>query len=820
MIKKIILSILFISFIQITFSQVDIDYENPQEYEIAGIQTRGIRYLDRTALIQVSGLTVGKKILIPGDDITNAVKKMWEQNMFSDVQINKLKTKGNKIWLEIYLEERPRLSEVKYFGIRNSDQEELNEKLDLIKGRKITENTLVLSKNIIKDFYAEKGFSRTKVKIYKKQDTSYQNAISLNIYINKNKKTRIQNLTIEGNTVFKTRKIKWRKIKDTKERRWYGLFKPSKYIKSTYEADKKNLIAEYNKEGYRDAKIIKDSVSNNGKHVNIYIKIDEGKQYFFRNIKWVGNKKYETELLNKRLHIKRGDVYDKEKLNNRLTVDEDAVGNLYMDNGYLFFNVRAVEKKIDNDSVDLELRMYEGPKAKINKITIKGNDRTNDNVIRRELYTVPGELFSKSDIIRSIRELATLGHFDPEQIVPTPLPNQANGTVDIEYSLVERGNDRVEISGGWGAGMLVGRLGLSFNNFSIQNVFEKKSWRPLPTGDGQKLSISAQTNGAAYQFYSVSFQEPWLGGKKPNSLSVSFYYNIQTNRSIYNPNPVELQTAKVLGSTVGFGRRLKWPDNYFTLYHSIGYQNYNLSDWRYRSYIKNVTDGRFNSLNFSTTFARNSVDNPLYSRRGSNFSIGVEFTPPYSYLNGKDYSKISTEEKYKWIEYHKWTFKGQWFTQLIGDLVFHTKTEFGSIGFYNKKVGYSPLGGYSLGGSGMSYYSYGVDVVALRGYKDGALTPQKGANIYTKYTMELRYPVVLGESATIFGLIYTEAGNSWYNTQTFNPFNVKRSAGAGVRIFLPMLGQLGFDWGWGFDNQPGETGPHGSEFHFTMGQQF
>ena len=821
MIKKIISLIIFIAIYTITFSQIDIDYENPKEYEIAGIQTRGIRYLDQTALLQVSGLSVGKKILIPGDDITYAVKKMWEQKMFSDVEVNALRIKDNKIWLEIYLEERPRLSEVKYFGIRNSDQEELNEKLELIKGRQITDNTLVLSKNVIKEYYAEKGFSKTKVKIFKKQDTTYQNAIILNIYINKFKKTRIENLIVEGNTVFTERKLKWFKLKDTKEKRWYGLFKPSKYIKETFEVDKKNLITEYNKEGYRDARIIVDSVYDaNEENVNVYIKIDEGKQYYFRNVKWIGNKKYETEILNKKLQIKKGDVYNKEKLDNRLTVDEDAVGNLYMDNGYLFFNVRAIETKIENDSVDIELRMYEGPKAKINKVIIKGNDRTNDNVIRRELYTVPGELFSKSDIIRSIRELATLGHFDPEQIVPTPIPNPANGTVDIEYSLVERGNDRVEISGGWGAGMLVGRLGLTFNNFSIQNVFDKNAWRPLPTGDGQKLSLSAQTNGTAYQYYSISFQEPWLGGKKPNSLSVSLYYNIQTNRSIYNPDPIDLQTATIAGASIGFGRRLKWPDNYFTLSHSLGYQSYNLDNWVYQSYIQNITDGRFNSITFSTTLGRSSIDNPLYSRRGSNFSLGLELTPPQSLLNNKDYSAMDDSEKYKWLEYHKWTFKGQWFSSILGDLVFHTKTEFGMLGFYNKDIGYSPVGGYSVGGSGMSYYSYGVDIVGLRGYEDQKLTPAKGANIYTKYTMELRYPAVLSESATIYALVFAEAGNAWYESKTFNPFNIKRSAGVGVRVFLPMLGQLGFDWGYGFDSQPGEAEPHGGEFHFTMGQQF
>ncbi|MCD6557236.1 MAG: outer membrane protein assembly factor BamA [Bacteroidales bacterium] len=822
MFKKVILSLFLISFYILTgFAQEDFDYENPQEYEIAGIQTKGIRYLDNTALIHVTGLSVGQKVMIPGDEITYAIKKLWEQKMFSDVKIYSVKTEGNKIWLEISLEERPRLSEVKYYGIKNSDQEELNDKLNLVKGRQITQNTLVLSENIIKQYYADKGFSKTKIRIFKKQDTTYQNAVILNIYIDKFKKTRIENFDIDGNTVFKMWRLKWFKLKDTKERRWYGLFKPSKYIESKYEDDKKKLIAAYNKEGYRDAKIVVDSVYDaNDRNLNIYIKVDEGKQYFFRDIKWIGNSIYSTALLNKKLQIKKGDIYDQEKLTARMTVDADAVGNLYMDNGYLFFNIRAVEKKIENDSVDIELRMYEGPKARINKITIKGNDRTNDNVIRRELYTVPGELFSKSDIIRSVRELATLGHFDPEQIIPTPIPNPSNGTVDLEYSLVERGNDRVEISGGWGAGMLVGRLGLSFNNFSIQNIFEKKAWRPLPTGDGQKLSLNAQTNGSAYQYYSVSFQEPWLGGKKPNSLSVSFYYNIQTNKTYYNLHPENLQTAKVAGISVGFGRRLKWPDNYFTLYHALGYQHYKLDDWLYRSYIRDITNGSYNNFTISTTFGRNSVDNPLYSRRGSEFSLGLELTPPYSLFGNKDYPSLSDQEKFKWIEYHKWTFKARWFTQIWGDLVFHTKTEFGYLGYYNKKIGYSPLGGYRVGGSGMAYYTYGVDIVGLRGYKDGELTLADGANIYTKYTMELRYPVVNSESATIFALAFAEAGNAWHDTKTFNPFIMKRSAGVGVRIFLPMLGQLGFDWGYGFDPQPGEIGPHGSEFHFTMGQQF
>ncbi len=825
MIKKILFfsTLLVVFYARISAQEIEIDYENPKEYEIVGLETRGIKYLDSKSLLHVSGLKVGQKIMVPGNAITEAVKKMWKQKMFSDVEINILEIKGDKIRLEIYLQERPRLSQTHFFGVKKTDKEELIKKLSLVKGRQITENTLMLSKNIIKDYYAEKGFAQTEVRIFQKQDTSYHNSVFLNIYVNKHRKTRIDEIKIEQNTVFTDRKIQWRKLKDTKRRRWYGLFKPSKFIRSKYEADKKNLILEYNKLGYRDAQIVQDSVyqsPKNPKNVNILLKVDEGKQYYFRNIRWIGNKEYDSRDLNKKLDIKKGDVYDTEKLNDRLIKDEDAVANLYMNNGHLFFNVRPVEMRIDNDSVDIELRMYEGPKARIQNIIIKGNQKTNDNVIRRELFTVPGELFSRSDLVRSVRELATLGYFDPEQLVPTPIPNQADGTVDIEYSVAEIGNDKVELSGGWGGMGLVLRVGLAFNNFSIQNIFNKDSWDPLPMGDGQKFSINAMSNGSSYQQYSISFQEPWLGGKKPNSLSISLYYNRMTNRHIYNLNPEILRSMDVIGTSVGLGRRLKWPDNYFTLYTGIGYRHYILNRWN-RDYIREVSTGRVNGLTFNVVLGRNSVDNPYYARRGSNFSIGLELTPPYSLLQkGKDYASMPAQDKYRWMEYHKWSGRAQWFTQLIGDLVFHSKVEFGLLGYYNKDIGYPPLGGYSVGGSGMSYYSYGVDVIQLRGYSENGLTPNGGGYIYDKYTLELRYPVVLKESTMIFGLIFAEAGNAWSGPKEFNPFSIKRSAGAGVRLFLPMLGLLGFDWGYGFDAQPGETASHKGEFHFTMGKQF
>jgi len=816
MTKKIELLLLLLLPSILGFSQNKINYSEPKEFEIEEIKVSGIQFLNEDALVEITGLEVGQKIAVPGDEITNAIKKLWDQKMFSDVKINAEKIQGSKIKLTLVLLERPRLSAVNFYGIKKSDEDDIKEKLNLIRGSQITEDIIIHSKNIITDYYAEKGFSKSKIDVVKKPDTTLVNTVILNFYITKGKKTRIEEIKLEGNKVLTDRKIKWKKLKETKERRWYGLFKPSKFIQKKYDDDKKNLISEYNKLGYRDAQIVSDSIYDVGsKNIGISIKIEEGKQYYFREIKWIGNTKYETSVLAKMLNIKKGDVYDKDKLQNRLTFDEDAVGNLYMDNGYLFFNVSPIEVRIENDSVDLELRIYEGEKARINQIIIAGNTRTNDRVIRREIRTIPGELFSKTDIIRTVRELAQLGHFDPEKIVPTPIPNQADGTVDIEYNLLEKGNDRVEISGGWGQGMLVGTLGLVFNNFSIQNLFEKESWQPLPTGDGQQLSLRAQTNGTRYQSYSVSFVEPWLGGKKPNSLSVSAYYNLQSNG--YAKSHALRRDLKILGASVGLGRRLKVPDDYFTLYNEVSFQKYFLNKW---GVFKGVTDGSFSNLSFKSTFGRNSVDNPLYARAGSSFSLGLELTPPYSLLNGKDYSHASMDEKFKWIEYHKWTFKALWYSRLIGDLVLHTKIEYGFLGFYNKEIGNSPFGGFSLGGSGMGYYSYGTDVIGLRGYEDGTLTPDEGGNVYEKLSFELRYPVVFSESATIYVLLFTDAGNAWTTARRINPFEMKRSAGAGVRIFLPMLGLIGFDWGYGFDNLPNSTTKGGGQFHFILGQQF
>ncbi len=824
--KYILIIIVAISALSNVEAQVSFDYANPKEYVIGDISITGVRFLNHNALVQISGLKKGQKIQIPGEPVTKALKKLWKQGLFSDVKISYTKIVGDTIYLNIYLRERPRLSKLVLAGIQNTRVKDLEEKLDLKRGGQVTENVINRSKNIIRNYFIEKGFYNVDIDVVQKNDTNYQNTVILIFNIDKKEKVKISEIEFEGNSVFLDEKLK-KYLKETKQKRWYGLFKPSKYVPEKYEEDKKLLISKLNEKGYRDAKIIGDTlIAKEDGTLKLVIKLNEGKQYFFRNITWVGNKKFTSAQLSRVLRIKKGDVYDQSLLDKRLSTDDDAVSNLYMDDGYLFFNVTPVEVSVENDSIDLEMRIFEGPQATIKDVIITGNTRTNDHVIRREIRTLPGELFSKSDIIRTVRELAQLGHFDPEQIVPTPKPNPADGTVDLEYSLVEKANDQIELSGGWGAGMIIGTLGLSFNNFSTKNIFDKKAWQPLPTGDGQKLSIRAQTNGKYYQNYSFSFVEPWLGGKKPNSLSFSVSHTIQS-RGAYNPYstgysyyPTAVESdsrMKITSVSLGFGRRLKWPDDYFQLYNEISYRFYDLNEY---ALFPGLATGKANQLAFNNILSRSSVDNPLYSRRGSLFSLGLEFTLPVSLWNGKDYANMEGEEKYKWLEYYKWTFKAEWFTQLVGDLVFHAKADYGFIGYYNEDIGPAPTEGYEFGGDGMGYYVYGKTIVGLRGYENGALTPPGGGYIYNKYTFELRYPIALTQAATIYGLGFFEAGSSWKDFSEYNPFGTYRSAGAGVRIFLPMLGLIGIDWAYGFDNIPGKVDPSGSRFHFILGQQF
>ncbi|WP_423127305.1 outer membrane protein assembly factor BamA [Gaoshiqia sp. Z1-71] len=843
-------------------------YSSPRKYIIAGIDVLGIRYLDTDVLIQISGLAVGDEIMIPGEEISNAIKKLWGHQMFSDVKIEASKAEENFIWLNIYLQERPRLSDVNFFGVSKSEKDDITKRVLLLKGSQVTDNQLNNAERIIKNIFLEKGFLNTEVRIVQRDDTAQVNSVILDIRVDKKEKVKVDEIVFHGTENLKEATLN-RAMKKTNARKLKNFFKTKKFLEEKFTEDKRNVVAKYNEKGYRDATIVTDTITPVGENrVRLDIWVDEGNKYYFGDVKWMGNTIYPAEYLDAKLGIKKGDVFDQKLLDKRLTSDDDAVGNLYLDNGYLFFNLDPVEANIKGDSIDFEMRIYEGTQATINRVIIEGNTKTHEHVARRELRTYPGDLFSKSDIIRSVRELSQLGHFDPEAINPVPIPQPEDGTVDIKYELQEKANDQIELSGGWGARMFVGTIGLRFSNFSVRNIFNKEAWRPLPTGDGQTLSIRAQTSGKFYQSYSVSFVEPWMGGKKPNSFSVSFsrskinytannyynrayspygsgygyggygygygsyyggsYYDPLSAYSSYSGESEDDQIQITSSLALGYGYRLKWPDDYFTLYHEASIQHYDLQNMANYYYFLNDDSGdgsgSFFNLSFKTSFGRNSVDNPLYSRRGSDISLGLQFTPPYSLFNGVDYSDptLSSEDRYKWIEYHKWKLKGAWFTPVSGNnnLVLHTKFEYGFLGYYDKNRR-SPFERFRVGGSGMSGYNfYGADIVSLRGYQDYSLSPTTGSNLYDKLTMELRYPVTLKPSATIYLLAFLEGGNAWMNFEDYNPFDLKRSAGLGVRIFLPMFGLMGIDWGYGFDPVNGDKSVGGSQFHFVMGQQF
>lgn len=888
MIRRFLLSVI-ITFLAISVFSQEIDYKSmpvsdykkPTEYIIKDIDVSGIKYLDKNILINLSGLAIGSEIMVPGDDITNAINRLWDQGLFSDVKIYTTDFDQDSISLEIFLQERHRLSELNIHGLKKSKKNDLKEKLELKRGMQVTENLINNTERIIREYLYDKKFLNAKVDIVQSDDTVLKlNNVRLDIHIDKGNKVKIKDINFYGNTVFKDNKLR-RKMKETKKVN-LNFFKPSKFIDDKFTEDKALVIKEYNSEGYRDAEIVLDSVYKvNSKRVSIDITVHEGEQYFFRDIDWVGNTQYTSEGLSQMLKIKKGDPFDTELLNNRLSIDEDAVSNLYLDNGHLFFNVTPTILEIDNDSIDIQMRISEGKRVRLNKVVIHGNTKTNEHIIRRELRTKPGELFSKAEIMRSQRELAQLGYFDPEQfgIEPTNI-NQAEGLVDLEYTLVEKSTDQLEVSGGWGANMFVGTIGLRFSNFSARNMFKKDAWKPIPSGDGQTLSLRAQTNGKFYSAYSISFIEPWFGGKKPNSLSVSAYYNVQRRgNSFYFTGDFSSEYMKIFGGSIGLGQRLKWPDDYFTISNSINYQRYDLNDWNYFIF----QNGTSNNLSISTTFARNSTDQIIYPRMGSSFMLSLQITPPYSLFKQDKFWELSTPEqttikndvqneynlytddqwlnllgnidyldndkrtefvenaqdiaindesfrrKYNWIEYHKWKYKGAWYLRIWKDLVLAVNTEFGYLGYYNKDLGYSPFGKFDLGGDGMSGYSlYGVENIALRGYENSSLTPRdingvKSGNVYEKINFELRYPISLKPQATIYVLGFVEGGNAWADIDKFNPFNIKRSAGFGLRAFLPMFGLLGVDWGYGFDDVLDVSGTNnlgGSQFHFVIGQQF
>ena len=800
---------------------IEIDYANPQDYEIGGISISGTKHLDRSVLIMLSGLKVGDKITVPGEELSNAIKKLWKQGLFSDVSITISKIEGAKIFLNLALQERPRLSKFSFQGVKKSEADDLRERIKLLKGNVVTENLIMTTKNKVEYFFLDKKYLNAVVTITQEKDTTLKNSVLLKISVDKKKKVKINEIIIHGNNEFKTGKVR-RQLKDTKQKSW-NIFTSSKFIEDSYESDKQKLIAKYNDKGFRDARIVKDTVyTYNKKSINIEITIDEGNKYYFRNITWTGNTKYTSKELSKILEIKKGDVYNQATLNSRLFMNPKGrdVSSLYLDDGYLFFSLTPVESLVEGDSIDMEMRIYEGQQARINKVTVRGNTKTNDHVIMREIRTKPGQLFSRADIIRSQRELAQLGFFDPEQLEVNPSPNPQDGTVDIEYVVVEKSSDQIELSGGWGGyGGVVGSLGVIFTNFSARSFFQKGAWRPLPSGDGQRLSIRAQSNGTWWQSYNASFTEPWLGGKKPNSFSISAYHSIRTNG--IKRGKEGRASFKTTGASLGLGKRLQWPDDYFTLFQQLSFQQYLLSNW---TSSFEFTDGSSNTFSLTETISRNSIDAPIYPRRGAQISLTMQFTPPYSLWDGRDandYANLTGEERYKWNEFHKWKFKLSWFNELANKLVLNTRFQFGFLGRYNKDLDITPFERFSVGGSGLSGFTlYGTEIVALRGYQDNSLSPSFGSTVYEKFTFELRYPLSLNPSATIYGLIFGEAGNAWSKADQFRPFDLKKSAGLGIRIFLPMFGLLGFDYAYGFDDVPYDSVPGGPakwQPHFIIG---
>lgn len=801
------------------------DYSSPEDYIIGGIQVTGIKFLDPNALIGITGLRIGQEITVPGEPVTMAVEKLWEQGLFSDIKISIDSIINNQAFLNIYLQERPRLSNVVFFGLKSSETTALQEKLTLPNGSQVTSYILNNTTKTIIDYYVEKGFLNTTVNIVQKDDPDQPNNVILNIYVEKNEKVKISDIIFDGSQFFETDRLR-RVMKNTKQRS-INFFKPSKYITDKFDEDKASLIKFYNENGFRDFTIISDTlVPISGDRVNLVIKVDEGTQYYIRNIDWVGNSIYTKDQLNYQLGVKPGEIYNQTNIENRLIVDEDAVNSLYLDNGYLFSQVVPVESKIEGDSIDLEVRIYEGTQAYLNNVIITGNTRTNEHVPRRELYTLPGDLFSKSNIMRSVRQVGVLGHFDPEKISPEPLQNQSEGTVDLLYRLEEKANDQFEVSGGWGANMLVGTVGVRFNNFSVRNVFNLKEWKPYPSGDGQSISIRAQSNGRVYQSYNLSFVEPWLGGKKPNTLSLSLYRSLMTNGS--KKGEQGRQSMIIDGATAGIGKRLKWPDDYFSLYGELNYQRYSLANYTQSPF--SFSNGESNLLSFTTRLSRFSAGPDLiYPKSGSTFTLSLQITPPYSLITGKNMAGVTDNERYKWIEFHKWIFKGDYYYPLTRNqkLVINARVAFGYLGHYNNDIGPSPFEYFYVGGDGMTGYSfYGREVISARGYTNGSLTPLKpntnapSGNVYSKLTFELRYPISLNPSATIYGLAFVESAKAWYSISEYNPFKMNRAAGIGLRANLPMFGLLGVDWGYGFDPVPGDAKANKGQFHFMMGQQF
>lgn len=806
------------------------DYSNPKDYEIGGIKVTGADYSDDNAIINISGLQVGDKVRVPGPEIPKAIKALWKLRLFTNVQIVQEKTIGDVIFLEIIVQERPRLSQYTYRDIKKSYHDDLNEQVNkhILKGGIVTENVKVNAQKEIEKFFIDKGYLDASVSVEERPDSARINSVILVFALDRGERVKIKDIRIIGNENVKEKKLV-KQLKETKEKK--RLFTSSKFIKSEYEGDKKNLITYYNKIGYRDARIVRDSTWRNEKEeLIVQITVDEGSQYYFRNITWKGNSIYDSQTLSDVLGIQKGDVYNQELLQTRLQFSQDGrdVSSLYMDNGYLFFQVDPIEVAVAEDSIDLELRVFEGPQASIDNVSIAGNDRTHEHVIRRELRTLPGEKFSRSDIIRSQRQIVNLGYFNPESLgINTPV-NPDRGTVDIEYTVEEKPSDQLELSAGWGGqNRVIGTLGVSFNNFSLRNIFNKEAWRPLPQGDGQRLSLRAQTNGDFYQSYNASFTEPWLGGKKPNSFTVAGFYN---RFAFGRRNTDDYQSFNIIQGSVSFGTRLKWPDDNFVATTAINIQTLNLNNWGRGLFRSDdgelVSEGSYNNFSIRQTFARSTVNDPIFPRDGSRISLTVQLTPPYSLFSNKDFSDANAAEKFRYLEYHKWRFDAEWYTPIVGKLTLMTSSKIGLLGFYNSDIGTSPFERFQLGGDGINNQQFGfagVDIISSRGYEIEDFEANRDRTggtsatpAFAKYTMELRYPLSLNPSSTIYVHGFLQGANVWRELRDFNPFDIKRSAGFGVRVFLPMFGVLGFDFGWGFDKNPDADGKR-TDFNIVLG---
>ena len=850
----------------------DISYAGtPRQCEIGGLTVKGVEGYEDFVLLGLSGLSVGQTISVPGTEITEAIRRYWKNGLFSKVAITADSLVGSKIYLCVHLATRPRVSAINYSGLKKSEREDMETKLGIMRGAQITPNMIDRAKILAKKYFDDKGYNNATIDIVQRDDVTSKNEVILDITVDKKAKMKVRQIIFEGNEQLSDNKIKGNLFKKSafgkinEAGKFKNFFKAKKFTPERYDDAKQALIDKYNELGYRDATILEDSVwTVDEKHVNVFVKVDEGQKYYLRNITWVGNTVVTSDYLNASLGMKKGDVYNQKQLKKRLSEDDDAVGNYYWNNGYLFYNLDPAEVNIVGDSIDLEMRIQEGTQAHISHVRIYGNDRLYEEVVRRELRTKPGDLFSKDAIQRSAREIASMGFFDPEKVNPDIKPNYEDGTVDINWQLEQKSNDQLEFSLGWGQTGIIGRVGIKLTNFSMRNLFGKNRMHRgiLPIGDGEQLSFSGQSNGSYYYSLSTGYSTGWFGGKRPNSFSVSAFYSKQTDISstyrnsawmnnyynyyggygMYNTGVYDYTSLydddkyiKLIGLSLGWGKRLRWPDDYFQLSTTLSYTRYMLQDWSYFL----ISNGNCNNINVGVTLARTSTDNQLFPRRGSEFVASVTLTPPWSLFDGKDYSKLATtetyntnndryreelQEKYRWIEYHKWKLRSKTYTALTGGqkcFVLMTRFELGILGSYNKDKK-SPFETFYMGGDGMSGYStsYAEETIGLRGYENGSLTPYGASGYaYDRFTLELRYPFMLGNT-TIYGLTFLEGGNAWSQTRDFNPFDIKRSAGVGVRIFLPMVGLMGIDWAYGFDRAYGTSSIGGSQFHFILGQEF